>query len=296
MLNKVLYLRLHCRPTGVTESKMSGRRDVVNTILLMVLILVSLLYLQASLSKPSGSSLDSRNKSGPEAIHIKDKADVISFRRDLPLVWIGGPPRSGNSLMQQILDTHPDVRCGEDTRLIPRYLDLHEQMTNAAVTGLRRLEQVNVTMEMTQEALAAYIVSIIAQQGELAPRLCNKDPSSFRHLTTLAKIFPQSKFLFLVRDGRAVCHSLISKRIWAEGFNNSDYVSCLENWSSRMLAMESQCSRVGGKLCLRIFYEQLVQQPEAILKTVTQFLGIQWSDRLLEHDKHSRPPTDQTDG
>jgi hypothetical protein len=41
-----------------------------------------------------------------------------------PIIFIGGMPRSGTTLMRAILDSHPSVRCGEETRIIPRMLSM----------------------------------------------------------------------------------------------------------------------------------------------------------------------------
>jgi hypothetical protein len=40
------------------------------------------------------------------------------------IIFIGGMPRSGTTLMRAILDSHPRVRCGEETRIIPRILSM----------------------------------------------------------------------------------------------------------------------------------------------------------------------------
>ena len=41
-----------------------------------------------------------------------------------PIIFIGGMPRSGTTLMRAILDSHPMVRCGEETRVVPRILSM----------------------------------------------------------------------------------------------------------------------------------------------------------------------------
>ena len=54
--------------------------------------------------------------------YVSDNASSksVSYDRNLPLIFIGGVPRSGTTLMRAMLDAHPDVRCGEETRVIPR--------------------------------------------------------------------------------------------------------------------------------------------------------------------------------
>ena len=46
---------------------------------------------------------------------------LYEYDRQSPLIFIGGVPRSGTTLMRAMLDAHEDVRCGEETRVVPRY-------------------------------------------------------------------------------------------------------------------------------------------------------------------------------
>ena len=54
---------------------------------------------------------------------------------------------------------------------------------------------------------------MIAKHGEPAPRLCNKDPFALKSMVELSKMFPNAKFLLMVRDGRAVVHSIMSRKV-----------------------------------------------------------------------------------
>jgi len=54
---------------------------------------------------------------------------------------------------------------------------------------------------------------VIAKHGEPAPRLCNKDPFALKSMVELSKMFPNAKFLLMVRDGRAVVHSIMSRKV-----------------------------------------------------------------------------------
>lgn len=62
-------------------------------------------------------------------------------------------------------------------------------------------------------AVASFIMEIIVKHGEPAPRLCNKDPLTLKHGDYLIELFPNSKFIFMVRDGRATVHSIITRKV-----------------------------------------------------------------------------------
>ena len=75
------------------------------------------------------SSCDDANKARmypKESVHYMydEENKSYPYDRQMPLVFIGGVPRSGTTLMRAMLDAHPDVRCGEETRVIPRILGI----------------------------------------------------------------------------------------------------------------------------------------------------------------------------
>lgn len=81
------------------------------------------------------------------------------------------------------------------------------------------------------------ICQIIAGHGEPAERLCNKDPFTMKSAEYLAHIFPNSKFLMMVRDGRATVHSIISRKVTITGFDLSNPRQCLEKWNHAVSLM-----------------------------------------------------------
>uniref|UniRef100_A0A8C4LQ16 Protein-tyrosine sulfotransferase n=1 Tax=Equus asinus TaxID=9793 RepID=A0A8C4LQ16_EQUAS len=212
-------------------------------------------------------------------------ADHVEYRygKAMPLIFVGGVPRSGTTLMRAMLDAHPEVRCGEETRIIPRVLAMRQAWSKSGREKLR-LDEAGVTDEVLDAAMQAFILEVIAKHGEPARVLCNKDPFTLKSSVYLSRLFPNSKFLLMVRDGRASVHSMITRKVTIAGFDLSSYRDCLTKWNKAIEVMYAQCMEVGKDKCLPVYYEQLVLHPRRSLKLILDFLGIAWSDAVLHHE------------
>lgn len=221
---------------------------------------------------------------------------LVHFRRDVPIVWIGGVPRSGTTLMRAMLDAHPDIVCGAESRVIPRMLALHQSMERSE-QEMAWLTSARVSNETLDRALGAYLLTIVTRHsftddvitgqpeaGAGNRLLCNKDPFTLRSMQRLLRIFPSSLFILLVRDGRAVADSIISGHVTIRGFDVTSHRGALADWNRVMSTMYSQCMAVGAERCLPVHYEQLVLKPEEEMKKVLSFVGLRWNDLVLHHE------------
>eukprot|EP00069_Balaena_mysticetus_P012939 bmy_07984T0 len=230
--------------------------------------------------------LECRAALGPRRAMRPEQEDLVMVGTDhveyrygkaMPLIFVGGVPRSGTTLMRAMLDAHPEVRCGEETRIIPRVLAMRQAWSKSGREKLR-LDEAGVTDEVLDAAMQAFILEVIAKHGEPARILCNKDPFTLKSSVYLSRLFPNSKFLLMVRDGRASVHSMITRKVTIAGFDLSSYRDCLAKWNKAIEVMYAQCMEVGKDKCLPVYYEQLVLHPRRSLKLILDFLGIAWSD------------------
>uniref|UniRef100_A0A8V5GKA0 Protein-tyrosine sulfotransferase n=1 Tax=Melopsittacus undulatus TaxID=13146 RepID=A0A8V5GKA0_MELUD len=206
------------------------------------------------------------------------------YSKEMPLIFIGGVPRSGTTLMRAMLDAHPEVRCGEETRIIPRVLAMRQAWSKSGREKMR-LDEAGVTDQVLDAAMQAFILEVIAKHGEPARYLCNKDPFTLKSSVYLSRLFPNSKFLLMVRDGRASVHSMITRKVTIAGFDLNSYRDCLTKWNKAIEVMYSQCLEIGRSRCLPVYYEQLVLHPEQSMHTIMKFLDISWSDTVLHHEE-----------
>nr|XP_020659575.1 protein-tyrosine sulfotransferase 1 isoform X2 [Pogona vitticeps] len=215
---------------------------------------------------------------------FRANTSALAYHKDMPLIFIGGVPRSGTTLMRAMLDAHPDIRCGEETRVIPRILAVKQMWARSSKEKLR-LDEAGVTDEVLDSAMQAFLLEIIVKHGELAPYLCNKDPFALKSLTYLARIFPNAKFVLMIRDGRASVHSMISRKVTIAGFDLGSYRDCLTKWNRAIETMYNQCLEVGQGRCMMVHYEQLVLHPEWWLRMLLKFLHIPWHPAVLHHEE-----------
>ncbi|XP_034950098.1 protein-tyrosine sulfotransferase [Chelonus insularis] len=214
---------------------------------------------------------------------------AYTYDRNMPLIFIGGVPRSGTTLMRAMLDAHPDVRCGQETRIIPRILQMRSHWLKSHRESLR-LAEAGITKEVIDSAIAAFCLEVIARHGEPAPRLCNKDPLTLKMGSYMLELFPNAKFLFMIRDGRATVHSIISRKVTITGFDLSSYRQCLSRWNLAISLMHEQCKEVGSKRCLMVPYEQLVLHPRDWMKKILNFLDVPWNESVLHHEEYINKP------
>lgn len=220
---------------------------------------------------------------------ISNDQKVFPYHRQMPLIFIGGVPRSGTTLMRAMLDAHPDVRCGQETRIIPRILQLRSHWLKSEKESLR-LEEAGITSEVMNSAIAQFCLEVIARHGEPAPRLCNKDPLTLKMGTYVIELFPNAKFLFMVRDGRATVNSIISRKVTITGFDLTSYRQCMTKWNHAIETMHNQCKEIGSDKCMMVYYEQLVLHPEQSMRKILGFLDVPWNESVLHHEEFINKP------
>ena len=190
----------------------------------------------------------------------RSKVDVESSDKDTlkmrPITFVGGVPRSGTTLLRVMLDAHPDIRCGEETRVIPRIVSMRSKWMKSEKEHKRLLEA-GLTDENLDDATRAFISQVIAVNGPMAPYLCNKDPLVLNYMPDIVRLYPKAKFILMIRDGRAVAYSIIDRNVTITGVDSKSYVSAALFWNKVIQKMTTDCRYLGRHRCLQVHYEEL---------------------------------------
>jgi protein-tyrosine sulfotransferase len=170
-----------------------NRRTI--TVLGTVLVVLIFILLKTNIFQ---RCLDSKNQGEmvrEEKYVIGSDQKTYVYHRNMPLIFIGGVPRSGTTLMRAMLDAHPEVRCGQETRVIPRILQLRSHWMKSEKESMR-LEEAGISKEVLNSAIAQFCLEIIAKHGDPAPRLCNKDPLTLKMGSYVTELFPNVRRIF----------------------------------------------------------------------------------------------------
>ena len=183
-----------------------------------------------------------------------DHAPALRPPRRLAL--LGGHPRSGTTLLEQVLDSHPKVVSAEETTVFSTevYLPLRRGLGDetSIVAGLE-----SVSPGLLPKLRDRYFgcMDSLREDPVGSRLLIDKNPSLTALIPAMARVFPETKFLIALRDPRDVCLSCFMQPLPLNQVSSmfltledtvAEYVSVMGLW--RAVARQTAESASGGAL------------------------------------------------
>ena len=203
---------------------------------------------------------------------------------------LGGHPRSGTTLLEQVVDAHTDIVSAEETDVFHNdaYFPLRSHLP-IETPILTELE--GFTAESIQQGRGRYLkrVQTFLQKPLGSRLLVDKNPTLTFLVPVLARFFPEMKFLIALRDPRDVCMSCFMQPL-ALHQNSSAWLT-LEGTVNEYIALMGGWRTVKPKLpqpVLEVRYEDMVADLEPVARQTLDFLGVPWDPKVLGFDEHAR--------
>jgi hypothetical protein len=196
-------------------------------------------------------------------------------------VFIIGMPRSGTTLVEQILATHPKVYgAGE--------LDDFQ----AAVASLRGLNRARTGLGVEElRWISTRYLERVRAIAPAAERITDKMPANFRYVGLIHLVLPNARIIHIRRDPIDTCLSCFSILFAHDHFFTYDlvelgryyraYATLMEHWREVLPLEQEQM--------LEVQYEELVVNFEALARRIVAHCGLEWDDACLEFHKTQRP-------
>lgn len=215
-----------------------------------------------------------------------DQRKDFGTGRDLPVLIIG-MPRSGTTLTEQIISSHPDILgAGEVTfwgsanKAMP--LRMHTKTQYPECLMEMTATHARETIEFYEQTLRKTVGPNTSSR-----HITDKMPHNFLHLGLIALLFPNVKFIHTKRDPIDTCLS-----IYFQHFNDLHiYAADLENlafhYKQYERLMQHWHTLLPGRI-LDIHYEDTVNDPEYWSRQLISHIGLEWDDACLAPHKLER--------
>jgi len=201
------------------------------------------------------------------------------------LIFIGGSPRSGTTLVQNILDSHPDICGAPEFFCIPDILGLRKNLHGFISVGW--IDAI-CSYDDVDRRIASLIEDLLLPLADKygCTYLSEKTPRNVLVFSELIDLFPGARFIHVIRDPRAIIASLlqVGKRQKDRGKRARSYMTSVPaaiRYVKEYLRAGLAASAACPERVLTLVYEELVTNPEKETKKVCQFLEIPWSEEMM---------------
>lgn len=207
-------------------------------------------------------------------------------------IFVVGCPRSGTTLLAALLGRHPSITATPESRYLtyfaPRNRVAEWPSSDACFAVLSndpKILDLDLDLDLLQKHLALHPFTLEgAFRGLLATyleqrdgdRILEKTPDHLHHVETLLDWFPDAKFVCVVRDGR---DAAVSMRNLPWGYNSIRRYALI--WQRSAKQSLKLAERIPHRF-KTIRYEDLLTAPESTLKSICQFVDVEFDPVQLD--------------
>ena len=203
--------------------------------------------------------------------------------------FLTGAPKSGTTWLGKLLDAHPEINCRGEAcvhhfglRLVEACKSYNELLAKrqAVVTDSNDFPPMKWAdvMTMMRTFIELRFESIVDPAKPDLRFLGEKDPEHAMHLANLDKLFPEAKFIHIIRDGRGVFvsawhHNVRSKDANLDRLGFEDFLRITaREWAERVRRAREAGKQLGNRY-FEVRYEDLVADPAIWMTRILDFLG-----------------------
>ncbi|MEO1969745.1 MAG: sulfotransferase [Sphingomonadaceae bacterium] len=210
----------------------------------------------------------------------------VSVGQEMP-VFIVSLPRSGSTLLEQMLGSHSDIEPVGELPYIPAILRTYME----GITRQRRITVTQAIAEMDDRMAIAmgqdYLQRTALHRTSDRLFFIDKLPQNWSNVLFIRRILPQARFIDIRRPAMDCCFSNFTQsftQIHAASFALRDVG---QNYVDNVRLM-SHLDRVAPGLVHHVDYEVLVEDAQSQLRPALDYLGLDWDDAILNFHRHER--------
>lgn len=243
-------------------------------------------YLQANTMRPYQYNKQHYEAAFTNIINIfkgESQKRNISLNQSNTPVFIVGMPRSGTTLIEQILSSHSEV-CGAGE--LPYLGEIAEQAISDN-KSIRYPECINHLSAGNLTQLSDDYLAKLNSHGDGRKHISDKMPHNFMYVGLIRKLFPNCKIIHCLRNPLDVCLS-----IYFHNFNQNhpytDKLSHLGHYYNQYRKLMAFWKCQYDDLIIDISYEELLTDAEHNVRKILDHVGLEWQDNCLKYYENKR--------
>lgn len=218
------------------------------------------------------------------------RADAGRLQLARRIALLCGHPRSGTTLLEQVLDAHSDIISAEETKL------MHDEAYLPLIRDLPEGTAILPALEAASPALISRVRNNYFACAELLLRkaiggrlLVDKNPSLNLMIPIVVRMFPETKFLVALRDPRDVVMSCFMQALPLTAVSSAYLTveSTVNQYANVMGFWLEMRPRMGDRW-MEVRYEDMVEDLPAVARSVLGFLGVGYEESVLKFHEHAR--------
>ena len=206
---------------------------------------------------------------------FKHALELVTSHQYPAPVFILGMPRSGTTLVEQIISSHSEVTAAGELREISLYGGL---LSNGKIAS---------NHDMLEQFRQKYLSALI-KRSEGRPMVTDKMPLNFRFIPLICAAFPEAKIIHVKRDAAATCWSNYKQHFATKDlgycYNLEDVAAYYELYDDLMCSWD----KIYGNKFYNLTYEKLTTNQEVETKKLIQYLDLVWQDECLSPHMNRR--------
>jgi tetratricopeptide (TPR) repeat protein len=192
-------------------------------------------------------------------------------------VLLVGMPRSGTSLTEQIISSHPSVLGAGELEFWNLAAHEHEAVIKAGTLG-----------ESTRNKLAESYLRVLESKTGEATHVVDKAPINSDYLGVIHSVFPKARIIYMQRDPRDTCLSCYFQKFVLSMNFTMDLSDLSDYYRQHHRLMTHWRAVLPPGTILDVPYEELVEDQEGWTRKILDFLGLEWDERVLDFHNTKR--------
>jgi tetratricopeptide (TPR) repeat protein len=210
--------------------------------------------------------------------YIKNSANSLSEKvtyensgNERNPVFILGMPRSGTTLVEQIISAHSAVFGAGELPYFESFAGEKGNLTRNKLKNFRRR-----------------YLSLVDQKAKGRKFFTDKMPHNFQHLPLILSVFPGAKIVHVYRDPAATCWSNFANYFAANGLGYACNVNDVREYYSMYVDLMEFWSEMFGDRIYHLDYDRLTENQPDQTRQLIDYIGLEWQDACLSPHQNTR--------